>query len=388
MKIVHVCLCGTFGEDYAYQDNLLPKYHKLLGHDVSIIASVYCKIDTRTGKEEMAESGTKYLVNGIKLIRLKPFINHRINIKLHTVRGLYKSLVNERPDILFVHGLDSLSYFYCVKYKKTHCDTKLIFDNHADWHNSFHTRLGILWTKCIIKPIIVKPAIKYTSVYYGVTPARCSILTEMYGVPQKMVKLLPFGADDEELKIENKEILRKEIRKLYRINDDDFLIVTGGKIDKRKNIHLIAEAVSRIDNIHIKMLIFGAVNDELKDYFSKFRPDRIIMVGWVNSKDVYQYFYAADFVMFPGLHSVLWEQMLATETPCAITRIEGFEHVNYNNNCLLMEGNTVDYYKEIIEKVALDDSLYSTLKVNSCSPLSEKFRYKKIAQQVIDDVTK
>ena len=70
MKIVHVCLCGTFGEDYAYQDNLLPKYHRKLGHDVTIIAPIYCKINTQTGEEELAPLGIKYLSDGIKLILL------------------------------------------------------------------------------------------------------------------------------------------------------------------------------------------------------------------------------------------------------------------------------------------------------------------------------
>lgn len=38
-KIVHVCLCGPVTDGWSYQDNLLSKYHKELGYEVSIITS-------------------------------------------------------------------------------------------------------------------------------------------------------------------------------------------------------------------------------------------------------------------------------------------------------------------------------------------------------------
>lgn len=386
MKIVHVCLCGTFGEDYAYQDNLLPKYHKKLGHEVTVIAPVYCKINTQTGEEELAPSGTKYLSDGIKLIRLIPFIKSHINIRLHTFKGLYKTLINESPDLLFVHGIDSPSYYYCLKYARKNPRISIVFDNHADWNNSYHNKFAFYWAKYIIKNLIAKPALRLAKQFYGVTPARCKFLTEMYGIPKERIKLLPFGADDNELNIKDKNELRVKIRNQYNIGENDFLIVTGGKIDRRKNIHLLAEVVSKIDNSNIKLLIFGAANDEMKEYFSRIKDSRIIQIGWVSSNSVYQYFYAADFVMFPGLHSVLWEQMLATSVPCAITRLDGFEYVNFNDNCILMDGNTVDYYIQIIEKVTSDHHFYNTLKQNAQSKLSEQFMYSKIAQQVIDDL--
>lgn len=386
MKIVHVCLCGTFGEDYAYQDNLLPKYHHKMGHEVTIVAPIYCRINTQTGEEEIAPCGIKLMADGTKLIRLAPLVRHRINIRLHLFKGLYKILLQEAPNLLFVHGIDSLSYRECIKYAKKHPDVILVLDNHADWNNSYHSKISYYWAKYVIKRLIVKPALKTAKQFYGVTPARCTFLNEMYGIPKDRIKLLPFGADDDELKIESKQTLRKTLRNQYNIRPIDFLIVTGGKIDKRKNIHLVAEAVLRIKNPNLKLLIFGAVNNEMKDYFSSVTSDRIIMTGWVPSNDVYKYFYAADFVMFPGLHSVLWEQMLATRTPCACTKIDGFEHMNYNDNCILMESNTIEYYMDIINRILNDSEYYKMLCKNSDTVLANQFKYSKIAQQILDDI--
>ena len=39
MKIVHLCLASFYPDNYSYQENLLPKFHKELGYDVEVIAS-------------------------------------------------------------------------------------------------------------------------------------------------------------------------------------------------------------------------------------------------------------------------------------------------------------------------------------------------------------
>lgn len=39
MKIVHMMLCGPVTDGWSYQDNLLTKYHRKLGYDVTMITS-------------------------------------------------------------------------------------------------------------------------------------------------------------------------------------------------------------------------------------------------------------------------------------------------------------------------------------------------------------
>ena len=40
MRITHLCLGCFFPDGYSYQENMLPKYHKLMGADVTVIASL------------------------------------------------------------------------------------------------------------------------------------------------------------------------------------------------------------------------------------------------------------------------------------------------------------------------------------------------------------
>ena len=39
MRILHLCLANFYIDNYSYQENMLPKYHKMMGHYVSVIAS-------------------------------------------------------------------------------------------------------------------------------------------------------------------------------------------------------------------------------------------------------------------------------------------------------------------------------------------------------------
>lgn len=82
-----------FGENYAYQDNLLTKYHKKMGHEVTIIAPTMAQF-TSNGGVVNESAGSKMLDNGCKLIRVETkFKSARFNRYLN----LYKDI---KPMIL------------------------------------------------------------------------------------------------------------------------------------------------------------------------------------------------------------------------------------------------------------------------------------------------
>ena len=386
MKIVHVCLCGPFNERYAYQDNLLPKYHRKLGNEVTIITTPYGKFLNGNSGNEIVAEGVSILDDGTKVIRLKALLPQKINMHIYAYWGLEKVLNQEQPDFVFVHGVESINYTVLPNYKKKHPKVKIVFDNHTDEINSLHHWSTRLYSKLFIKGFIVPKLIPIAEWFYGTTPVRNDFLIDHYSIPADKVKLLPMGADDEEMHFEQKENIREEVRKQYGITSDDFLIVTGGKIDPLKNIHVLAEAVARSEYKHIKILIFGSIQEQLVDFFKSIESDRVQCIGWQPSNKVYRFFYAADMVMFPGLHSVMWEQAVASCVPCAFSRIKGFEHIDIGGNCVLMEGNNVGYYMNLIEDLYNNTQRISSMKKIANSEKSKQFLYSRIAQSVIDDV--
>ncbi len=387
MKIVHVCLTSNvFGKHYAYQDNLLSKAHAKLGHEVSIIAPTYSEFDKNTGKVISSPVGEEMIENGIRLIRLQPALPTSTNQHIHLFFGLPNAIYSINPDLIFVHGVSSLNYCFFKRYKRKHPNVAIVFDSHADFNNSCKNKISYFYTKFIVKNFVVGKIKNITGYFYGVTPARCDFLHDMYGVPKEKIYLLPMGADDDDMLFDKKYEIRHNVRKQYGINDEDFLIVTGGKIDPLKNIHVLAKAVADSTYENIKMLIFGSIRDDLKQVFDALFSNRIQYIGWLSSNDVYKYFYAADVVVFPGLHSVLWEQAVASQVPCAFSKIKGFEHVDYGGNCILMEGKTADYYQSLMERLYLDHDYYKQILEKSHSKLSNQFLYSNIAQKVLDDI--
>lgn len=385
-KIVHLCLCGLFGEKYAYQDNLLTKYHRKLGYDVTIIAPTKAQF-TSNGDVIHAPAGMTFLADGCKLIRVRTKYKSKwINKHFHLFEDITAIVLAEKPQLIFVHNLSSFNYLCLLKIKKILPEVKIIFDNHMDEYNSSQNILSKFLNGFIYRYCVVRRLLPISPLFYGVTPSRCTFLKDILGVPKNQISYLPMGADDEKMQFEKRTTLRKCIRERYNVSDDDFLIVTGGKIDKSKHIDLLAQAVNEIANPQIKILLFGAIIDELKPAIESLQSERVIYVGWINSADVYQYFYAADLVMFPGLHSVMWEQAVASRCPIAVSRLKGFEHVNFNHNCLFLDNCNIEYYKEFIKEIVGDRHHYNILRCNADSEKANQFLYSNIAQKVIDDI--
>lgn len=386
MKIVHVCICGIFGERLAYQENLLAKHHALLGHDVTVIAPTFSSLNA-DGTAEQDFTPEKVIDNGIKVIRLRPlFNNYKITYRLHLYKGLHKAIISEKPDLLFVHDISSFNYLCIPKIKKELPAVRIAFDNHGDMHNSCQNVLSKFLNGFLYKNFLVKRLVKVSDYFYGVTNARCDFLHDIYGVPESKIHLLVMGADDEHIDIAHKTEIRNSIRKNYNIEDDDFLIVTGGKIDRIKRIYEIITAVKNNPNPKIKLLFFGSIAPDLKEEIEGSICDKIIYIGWIDSTKVYDYFFAADFVIFPGLHSVMWEQAVATGTPCAFNHIKGFEHVNLGGNCILLEDNTVEYYNSIIEDLYSNKEKYGKIKAAAENADTAQFLYSNIAKKVINDL--
>lgn len=385
MKIVHVCICSRYNEKVVYQENLLSKYQHRLGHEVTVIASTYIGEDSNGG---VVQTDCRLNVDdeGVKVVRLQPALaNTRINEHLFLVRGLEKAIVDEQPDLLFVHNLGSFSYLAIPRVARRLPNMKVVFDNHGDRTNSCHSFITKFLHGVLYRYILSPRFMKVSNLFYGVTPARCQFLHDVYGIDESKIRLLVMGADDEHLHLDRKAEIRRSIRSQYGIADDEFLVVTGGRIDLKKRIHLLGEAINGSSEKKIRMLAFGSIANDVKERIEACRSERVNFIGWIDSSKAYDYFFAADLVVFPGRHSVLWEQAVASHVPCVFNRISGFEHVDIGGNCVFFEESTPDYYRQVIESLYGDKQRYAAMYAAADSPAADRMLYSRIAQQVLTD---
>lgn len=382
MKIVHIAPNAPYNDYWGYQDNLLPKYHKKMGHEVTIITTNTMHKD---GKIVETECADYVLDDGVRVIRMgkKQYI-HRVLTGLSARLEVFPYLCELKPDFIFFHGLVSTTIYEVTRYKKKiNPDCVIVQDNHLDYNigrvcNSTKERIIRAFYRHICKNNI-----RYVSKVYGVTPWRKKYAEDYFAIPSDKTDVLIMGADDEQINLSNRENIRAEIRSRYNVAEDDFLIVTGGKIDKRKNIHLLMEACKGLSGV--KLLIFGQVNSDIQKEFEEIlkKSENIIYIGWIDSDRVYDYFFAADLVAFPGQHSVLWEQACAAKVPCVFKKWEGMDHVDNGGNACFLDDISVSTLRMLIASLLFTDKYYEMLEAAN-SEKTDIYCYSHIAKKSLE----
>lgn len=383
MKIVHVSLLSYYTDNLSYQDNLLPKYHVKLGHDVTLITSRFCY--NEKGKKQLANKTNYVNSDNVKIIRLNSTSDKNNDLsKLVRFYGLYESISLEKPDILFVHGCNYLDIKVIVKYLKKHRNVKVYLDNHCDYTNSGRNFIS----KNILHKIIWKHMAQliepYTTKFYGVLPARVEWLKDVYKLPSKKCELLIMGADDELIDEVKSNGSYNEIKKQYNISKDDFVIVTGGKIDLNKiEVLSLMECIKDFDNV--KLLVFGSVIPELQDRFNRLVDNnKVIYVGWVDNKKSLELFNVSDLIVFPGKHSVYWEQAVAMKKPVICRYLQGTQHVDIGGNVRYLYDSSKEEIEKIIKDIIYNKDIHKNMLMRAEDVAASKFLYSEIAKKSIE----
>ena len=307
-----------------------------------------------------------------------------VDSKLRVYKELKSTLERIKPEIIFCHGFHFLNVRVVANYVRKH-NANLFVDNHCDSSNSGTNWLSInilhklLWRHCahILEP--------YTIKFYGVLPARVDFLTEVYKLSKEKCELLVMGADDELVEVASKPEVRKAIREKYYIAEDDFLVMTGGKIDAFKTqTLLLMEAVHKIDNLKVKLIVFGSVTKELMDKVQALADGvKVQYIGWIDAKDSYEYFAAADLVVFPGRHSVFWEQVVAQGIPMLVKDWPGTHHVDVGGNIDFLHDDSVEEIERKLRNLLEHPEQYAQMKSIAMEKGRSEFLYSEIARRSI-----
>ena len=380
-KVLHIVL-RDYHDEYSYQENLLSQKHKELGYDVSVITSqLYVNKEKKVAFHEVKKYRNDFgiLVNILQC-------NVRSNIKAvffdQTV-GLYQAIEEVAPEIIFMHNFAYRDVRHVVKYVQTHSNVRLYADCHTDYYNSnYHSFAGRLKALFARRQghILNKVAIKF----WGTTPWRSEFMRDVYKLPQDKIETLIMGADESQILNKDKFAIRNDVRKKYKIPFDAFVVVSGGKIDKRKQQNLLLEAVSKMEDQNVWLILFGTPTDEMKPVVEQYSNCKnIIMPGWMTADETYPLFFASDLAFFPGTHSVLWEQSVASSLPLVVKRWAGMEHVKVNDNAILLEEVNFETVKSTIQELLFTEK-YQAMKAGA-EKCASQFFLKEIALKAIEE---
>jgi len=382
---VHLCLSNFFIEGFGYQENIIPKYNKKDGHDVTIIASRFT-YSSDNGESDIASTGEYYNDDKIKVIRIdyKHKWLGKLNDKLKIYENTYNLLEEENPNLIFCHGIQFFDLYEVTRYIKDNPDCKLFADNHAANINS---GTNILSREILHKRIykkVIQNSLDQIRKIFVLAPGCRDFAKEMYNIPDKKMEYLYLGADTEKINFDEKNEISLRVRDEVNLNHDDFVFITGGKLSKGKNIKSLLIALKKIHSEKIKLIIFGAFSDDIREEMLNFisQDDRVRYIGWLRGDEVYDYYLASDAAIFPGTKSALWEQAICSGLPIVCRRWPGMEYVDVGGNVIFVE-NDINEFIEKIELLATDKELYEEMKHVACTKGFDTFSYERIARQAI-----
>jgi glycosyltransferase involved in cell wall biosynthesis len=376
-----------------YQDFLLPKKLHEYGYKTIIITSdrftPINNYESTWGKimgPRIIGSGD-YIEDGLLIRRLKPVFEVQRRILLN---GLYTQLKELKPKYIFVHNILSMNIpiavFYANKYK-----IPLFVDSHLTFTSSRSSLIGKLYYLLVKK--YYKKNFKKFSKFYGVAEECREHMEKFIGIDKKSSTLLPIGID-EKIFFFN-DVYRKKIRSIHNVLDDEILLIQTGKLSSEKGIQLLPQILKRLNRdilTKIKILLVGDgdseyLNEHLHKPLRDFSFKSYEIIGFVNYKDLFKYYSAADIVFYPLASSLSALEaascrciVFMSNTDASKWRAEKGVGFSINFNDPINSSKIINYYLSL-DKVALEK-----LKYSAEYAVRESFSYKKIVELFIKDL--
>lgn len=387
MKILHCCLAAIYVDGFGYQENVMTRVHKKQGHDVFILASTET---IETGGCLSYISPSSYVnEDGIPVCRV-PYVwwlPHAIGKKLRVYKGVKDILEDFAPEIVFMHDAQTFAVFTIVEYIKKHPQVRVYVDSHTDFVNSANTYLSKNVLHGIFYKYCVRKIIPYVRKFYGTLPARVAFYSDFYGTPADKTEYLPMGVDDLSINFTRKEEIRNKIRQKLGIDVNDFVIISGGKLDEKKNTIQLLKALTEVKQENVKLILFGKVAESIRNEFDSIlsqQGNKVKYLKWLPATETYKYFWASDLVCFPGTHSTLWEESIGYGLPGIYKKWEGIQHVDVGGNCIFLYKDTIEAIKSAIIKILSDKSLFAEMKKCAIEQGPAHFSYSKISAYAIE----
>ncbi len=143
------------------------------------------------------------------------------------------------------------------------------------------------------------------------------------------------------------------------------------------------QAVNQFSDANIRLVFAGSVVPKLHKAFNQQLSEHVIDAGWQNSEELYRLMGIADLIVFPGSHSVLWEQAIALGKPCVFRRFEGMSHLDLGGNCLFIEDTSTESLVETIKELYFNQEKHASMKSVAVEKGMQRFSYQRISRESI-----
>lgn len=385
MKIAYIKLTNGYADHLTYQENILPACFVSMGHETHLITMP--RFSDVNGRGYIKEAGVYKNGKGVT-VHVLPFSKHlkKLSAKFDYYDTLYSVLKTIRPDFIFSQSVQYASIVTVAKFKRENPHVKVVADNHGDMIISPVNSLKYKILQKIIYRSFIKRAEQYIDVFYGVSPSRAEYLAEVYGVNKGKIKVIAQVGNDTVI---SKYYHDKELNRIcqnYNMNHSTIIVAFGaGRIDEKKNLIPLINAVG--ENQRFSLVIFGtfaeSIEKEIKNLLDRF--SNVNHIGRVAGDEIYRILIGADIAIFPGRHSILWDNTVACGTPLCVRRWKGMDYFDINSNCIYLEEGTKEEIQSVLVRVSEGDTLRE-MREAAQGRAKELFSATYVANEILSDM--
>ena len=384
--------------EIGYQEVHLAKAYARLGHTVKVFTSA----------ASVNLGGSIKNLNYQTGLTLDPKYNYEI-LRLKSLSykskalpfGLKKSVDEFEPDVLILLGVAKMfpmpllnnKYHKKVKIISVYGDAKEYLDR-GTLSQKFKTFIHEVGYSTIKHPLYRK-AIKYGDRLVLNIPETNDLFHSFLNTKYKSEfdtkkVMLNLGYDPDEYFFNEQD--RQSVRKELGFKENEIVIITSTRINKRKKLEQIIELISSLNNkgLNVSYILVGFLGDnyetELKTFIEKqSAPNKFKCYPFLNAKEIRKLYCAADTGIWLKA-AISIQEAMGTGLPVILEDKPSVNHlIKHGENGWFFKKGTL---AETIEKAVNTLAHQKESRVDLVAQNSKMLSYDAIAKNILDGITK
>lgn len=179
----------------------------------------------------------------------------------------------------------------------------------------------------------------------------------------------------------------EDIKKKLNIPNDKFLLLFVGRIHRVKGIHLVLQALKKLNIKEIIFLIVG--NEEDNEYVNrlkKFNQNNVIWHESISREKLWDFYYSADLFVLPSYHEnfgIVVVEAMSCGLPVLISKEVGIWKEVKTDNAGFVVNHDVEEIADVLKKCLDNPEQLKELSKNARKSAENRYDINKVADLMI-----
>jgi glycosyltransferase involved in cell wall biosynthesis len=233
----------------------------------------------------------------IKIYNIKP----TFDLDIFAFIKIFIILAKEKIDVVDVHS--PIFYWLCL------FSTKLLSIKSVLTRNVIYRKTGI-------KKYINRILYNGYDFIIAVSKKVKKIIVEDFKIEERKIKVIYDSVKYNICLEKEKSFIRQKIRQQYKIKDDEFLLLSIGRIEKIKGLDIVIKSLKELVNMQYKVKLMIVGKNEDNKFFNEIK--RLVQENFLNEyvfflgfkKNIEPYIYASDVVISASYYESMGKNIL------------------------------------------------------------------------------